>query len=93
MVGRGSFAKVMLVKKIDTGRLYAMKVIKKDSVVQHNAVTHTLSEKRVLSRISHPYIISLKYAFQTEDKLHMILDYICGGKKFLGNFLYTKFLR
>jgi serine/threonine protein kinase len=79
VVGRGSFAKVMLVRKIDTGRTYAMKVIKKDSVIKHNAVKHTLSERNVLMRINNPFIVSLKYSFQTDDKLYMILDYIAGG--------------
>jgi len=82
VVGRGSFAKVMLVRKIDTNRLYAMKVIRKDSVIKHNAVKHTLSERNVLMRINNPFIVSLKYSFQTEDKLYMILDYIAGGELF-----------
>jgi serine/threonine protein kinase len=56
-----------------------MKAIKKDNVIKYNAVQYTMSEKNVLTRIQHPFIISLKYAFQTEDQLCMILDYICGG--------------
>jgi serine/threonine protein kinase len=64
VVGKGTFAKVMLVQKIDTGRLYAMKVINKDAVIQHNAVKHTLSERNILKKINHPFIVSLKYSFQ-----------------------------
>lgn len=70
---------VMMVQKNDTGRLYAMKVINKDAVIQHNAVKHTMAERNVLKKINHPFIVSLKYSFQTEDKLYMILDYINGG--------------
>lgn len=72
----------MLVRKKDSKRLYAMKVIRKDQVIKHNAVKHTMSEKNVLTRIKHPFIVSLKYSFQTESKLYMILDYIGGGKLF-----------
>lgn len=69
----------MMVKKIDTGRLYAMKIIKKDAVLKRNAIQHTMSERNVLKKINHPFIVSLKYSFQTKDKLYMILDYINGG--------------
>src|ERR1700722_7861409 len=91
VVGKGTFAKVlkykilflkkkvMLVQKKDTARLYAMKVINKDAVFRHNAVKHTMSERNILRKINHPFIVSLKYSFQTEDKLYMILDYINGG--------------
>lgn len=84
----------MLVRKKDTKRLYAMKVIRKDQVIKHNAVQHTMSEKNVLTRIKHPFIVSLKYSFQTESKLYMILDYIGGGIVFVfGNlFIYLKII-
>jgi serine/threonine protein kinase len=45
-------------------------------------VEHTISEKNVLKRISHPFIVSLKYSFQTADKLYLVLDYLCGGELF-----------
>ena len=82
VVGRGNFGKVMQVRKIDTQRIYAMKVLRKDSVIAADAVKHTLSESSVLRRINHPFIVNLKYAFQTKDKLYMILDYLNGGELF-----------
>lgn len=71
-----------MVQKVDTGRIYAMKVINKDSIVRNNAVKHTLAEKNVLKRLNHPFIVGLKFSFQTEDKLFMVLDYINGGELF-----------
>lgn len=82
VIGKGNFGKVMQVKKKDTGRIYAMKVLKKGSIIAADAVKHTLSETNVLRRIKHPFIVSLKYAFQTEDKLYMIMDYLNGGELF-----------
>eukprot|EP00008_Paramoeba_atlantica_P011858 CAMPEP_0201493132 /NCGR_PEP_ID=MMETSP0151_2-20130828/36227_1 /ASSEMBLY_ACC=CAM_ASM_000257 /TAXON_ID=200890 /ORGANISM="Paramoeba atlantica, Strain 621/1 / CCAP 1560/9" /LENGTH=663 /DNA_ID=CAMNT_0047880317 /DNA_START=60 /DNA_END=2051 /DNA_ORIENTATION=+ len=82
VVGRGNFGKVMQVRKRDTQRIYAMKVLRKDSVIAADAVKHTLSESSVLRRINHPFIVNLKYAFQTKDKLYMILDYLNGGELF-----------
>ena len=82
VVGRGNFGKVMQVRKRDTQRIYAMKVLRKDAVIAADAVKHTLSESSVLRRINHPFIVNLKYAFQTKDKLYMILDYLNGGELF-----------
>jgi len=82
VIGRGSFGKVMLVKKKDTGQVYAMKVMRKENIIAKNQVTHTKDEKNVLERIKHPFIVKLHYAFQTPEKLYMILDFVNGGELF-----------
>jgi serine/threonine protein kinase len=79
------------VKKRDTQRLYAMKVLSKEMLVQSRAVANTLTEKELLKRFDHPNIVSLKYCFQTTTHLYMVMDYISGGELFyhlgeLGNF-------
>jgi serum/glucocorticoid-regulated kinase 2 len=75
VVGKGSFGKVMQVRKRDTGRIYAMKVLHKSNVIKRNQVEHTRTERSVLGRIVHPFIVGLNYAFQTADKLFFVLDY------------------
>eukprot|EP00735_Rhodelphis_limneticus_P014091 TRINITY_DN807_c0_g1::TRINITY_DN807_c0_g1_i1::g.25283::m.25283 TRINITY_DN807_c0_g1::TRINITY_DN807_c0_g1_i1::g.25283 ORF type:complete len:395 (+),score=100.76,sp/P54644/KRAC_DICDI/51.80/2e-122,Pkinase/PF00069.20/1.7e-73,Pkinase_Tyr/PF07714.12/9.7e-31,Pkinase_C/PF00433.19/5.7e-11,Kinase-like/PF14531.1/5.2e+02,Kinase-like/PF14531.1/0.00044,APH/PF01636.18/0.042,Kdo/PF06293.9/0.11 TRINITY_DN807_c0_g1_i1:85-1185(+) len=82
VIGKGSYGKVMLVKKKDTGRLYAMKVLKKANILQKKQVEHTKTERHVLGTIKHPFIVTLHYAFQTPDKLHFVLDYCSGGELF-----------
>mmetsp|Transcript_16271 Transcript_16271/g.22869 ORF Transcript_16271/g.22869 Transcript_16271/m.22869 type:complete len:393 (+) Transcript_16271:28-1206(+) len=82
VVGKGSFGKVMQVRKKDTGEIYAMKVLKKDQLVKRKQVAHTKTERKVLENIVHPYIVSLRFAFQTDTKLYMILDYFAGGELF-----------
>ncbi|PRP82924.1 hypothetical protein PROFUN_06701 [Planoprotostelium fungivorum] len=82
VVGRGAFGKVMLAKKKDSQRLYAMKVVSKNYIVNNNVVMHVLSEKNILKKMSNPFVVSLKYAFQTEDKLVLVMDYVCGGELF-----------
>lgn len=49
-----------------------MKVLKKEKVLQRKQYEHTLSERRILERIDHPFIVSLRFAFQTEHKLYMV---------------------
>eukprot|EP00457_Paulinella_chromatophora_P008681 gb/GEZN01008722.1/.p1 GENE.gb/GEZN01008722.1/~~gb/GEZN01008722.1/.p1 ORF type:complete len:413 (+),score=72.53 gb/GEZN01008722.1/:56-1294(+) len=82
VVGKGSFGKVMQVRKKDTGEIYAMKVLKKEQLVARKQVAHTRTERKVLANIDHPFIVSLRYAFQTQAKLYMILDYFTGGELF-----------
>jgi len=82
LVGKGSFGKVIQVRKKDTGEIYAMKVLSKKHIVEHNEVEHTLSERNILQKINHPFLVNLNYSFQTEDKLYFILDYVNGGELF-----------
>ena len=82
VLGKGAFAKVLEVEKAGSGTRYAMKVLKKHHVKRKNQVEHTRTERRVLARVSHPFICHLRYAFQTRQKLYLILDYHPGGELF-----------
>lgn len=42
-------------------------------------VAHVLAEKEIMSQTRHPFVVSLWYAFQTDTKLYMVLDYCPGG--------------
>lgn len=82
IIGRGACGKVLLVQKkegADAGHLYAMKVLKKNWVMDKDLVTQTMAERRILQEANHPYIVQLKYAFQNHDKLYMVMDYYSGG--------------
>ncbi|GMM46374.1 putative protein kinase [Pichia kluyveri] len=82
VIGKGSFGKVMQVKKKDTGKIYALKSIRKSHIVNKMEVTHTLAEKFVLSKVNSPFIVPLKFAFQSNEKLYLILSFINGGELF-----------
>merc|ERR1719506_2074605 len=82
VIGKGSFGKVMLVRKKDTAVLYAMKVLTKTNIIKRNQVEHTRTERHVLGYIRHPFIVGLVFAFQTKDKLYFVLDYCAGGELF-----------
>uniref|UniRef100_A0A8C6YLW8 non-specific serine/threonine protein kinase n=1 Tax=Naja naja TaxID=35670 RepID=A0A8C6YLW8_NAJNA len=84
VLGQGSFGKVFLVRKIigpDAGHLYAMKVLKKASLKVRDRV-RTKMERDILVEVNHPFIVKLHYAFQTEGKLYLILDFLRGGDVF-----------
>uniref|UniRef100_A0A672NST2 non-specific serine/threonine protein kinase n=1 Tax=Sinocyclocheilus grahami TaxID=75366 RepID=A0A672NST2_SINGR len=87
VLGTGAYGKVFLVRKIsghDKGKLYAMKVLKKAAIVQKaKTAEHTRTERQVLEHIRQsPFLVTLHYAFQTQTKLHLILDYVSGGEMF-----------
>ena len=69
-------------KKKDGGKIYAMKSLRKEAIIKRKQVDHTRAEKNILQKIQHPFIVQLHYAFQTEDKLYMILEYVYGGELF-----------
>mmetsp|Transcript_36013 Transcript_36013/g.57639 ORF Transcript_36013/g.57639 Transcript_36013/m.57639 type:complete len:704 (+) Transcript_36013:20-2131(+) len=82
VLGKGSFGKVLLCRKKDTQKLYAIKVLKKQHVVKRKQVAHTKTERSVLGLVDHPFVVKLHYAFQTGDKLHFVLDFCSGGELF-----------
>ncbi|CAI5439090.1 unnamed protein product [Caenorhabditis angaria] len=84
VLGQGSFGKVFLVRKVrgrDAGQVYAMKVLKKATLKVRDR-QRTKLERNILAHISHPFIVKLHYAFQTEGKLYLILDFLRGGDLF-----------
>jgi serine/threonine protein kinase len=82
VVGKGSFGKVMQVRKKDTGAIYAMKVLSKKHIVLNNEVEHTKAERSILERLNHPFLMNLVYSFQTDDKLYFIMEFVNGGELF-----------
>lgn len=82
VVGKGSFGKVMQVRYKKDGKIYAMKVLKKKALVKRKQVIHTRTERRVVAAVNNPFIVSLRFAFQTQAKLYMILDFFNGGELF-----------
>lgn len=87
ILGTGTFGKVLLVKlkKADPAlprSYFAVKVLHKGDVIRLRQVEHTLSEKQVLSHVSHPFLINLFSAFQDKRNCYMVMDYVPGGEIF-----------
>jgi serum/glucocorticoid-regulated kinase 2 len=76
VIGKGSFGKVMQVKKKDTGRIYALKTIRKAHIASRpGEITHILAERTVLALVDNPFIVPLKFSFQNRDKLYLVMSF------------------
>ncbi|KAE9622302.1 putative protein kinase AGC-Pl family [Lupinus albus] len=82
VVGQGSFAKVYQVRKKGTPEIYAMKVMRKDKIMEKNHAEYMKAERDILTKIEHPYIVQLRYSFQTKYRLYLVLDFVNGGHLF-----------
>ncbi|CEP03571.1 unnamed protein product (mitochondrion) [Plasmodiophora brassicae] len=82
VLGQGGYGKVYLVATGNTRDTFAMKCMKKADIVRRNVVKYAHSERSVLIAISHPFLVHLRFAFQSETKLYLIMDYIAGGELF-----------
>ncbi|WVQ99549.1 hypothetical protein IAU59_006685 [Kwoniella sp. CBS 9459] len=81
-LGTGSFGRVHLVRSKHNGRFYAVKVLNKEKVIKMKQVEHTNSEREMLVRVRHPFLVNLWGTFQDVNNLYMVMDFVAGGELF-----------
>jgi serine/threonine protein kinase len=82
VLGKGNFGKVMLAEYVSDNRLCAIKVLKKNFIVENDEVESTKSEKKVFlvaNKHHHPFLLNLYQCFQTENRIYFVMEYISGG--------------
>lgn len=82
VLGRGAFGKVMLVEKKDTKELFALKSLHKENIIEKEQIEHTRTERYILEKSNHPFLVRLEYAFQTPDKIFFVMKFMRGGELF-----------
>ena len=79
IIGRGAFGEVRVVKEKSTGRLMAMKKLKKDDMVRRGQIDHVKAERNVLAEVKDQHVVTLYYSFQDNDFLYLLMEYLPGG--------------
>lgn len=80
VIGRGSYAKVLMVEQKRTKRLYAMKVIKKELVTDDEDIDWVQTEKHVFeTATNYPFLVGLHSCFQTPSRLFFVIEFVNGG--------------
>lgn len=83
VLGTGASCQVVQVRHKGNGQVYAVKVLSKRKIVTNEKkLERAIAEKRLLAKLSHPFVVSLHWAFQTQGHLFMVLDYCSGGELF-----------
>ncbi|KAH9482652.1 Serine/threonine-protein kinase [Psilocybe cubensis] len=79
VIGKGAFGEVRLVQKADTGKIYAMKLLKKDEMLKKDQLAHVRAERDVLAESNSPWVVQLFYSFQDAAHLYLIMEFLPGG--------------
>ena len=80
-LGRGTFGKVLKVKHIPSGHVFAMKVLNKSVIHKRRMIDYIKEEKNIMTYIGpHPFVCRCHYTFQTDYHLFFVLDYLPGGE-------------
>ena len=82
VLGKGTFGKVYLVEKKNDGKVYAMKSIRKDIMIENDQIESAKMEKKILMSNKHPFLVKMSYVFQTDQKVYFVMDFIRGGELF-----------
>lgn len=82
VVGKGSFGKVFLVKKKDDGQYFAIKSMRKDTILEYDQLEGTKLEKEIMMQADHPFLVGMNYVFQTEQKIFFVMKFVRGGELF-----------
>ncbi|XP_076980556.1 serine/threonine-protein kinase 32C [Tamandua tetradactyla] len=78
-IGKGSFGKVCIVQKRDTGKMFAMKYMNKQQCVERDKVRNVFRELEILQDVEHVFLVNLWYSFQDEEDMFMVVDLLLGG--------------
>ena len=79
IIGRGAFGEVHVCREKKTGKIYAIKKIKKQVLIIKNQIRHVINEQIIMSKASTPWIVELKASFQEGDYLYLVMEYLPGG--------------
>jgi serum/glucocorticoid-regulated kinase 2 len=82
VIGKGTFGKVILARSKEDSKVYALKCLKKEHILRTKNIINLRNEKRIIEKLDSPFIVKLKFTFQTKEKIFMGFEYFNGGELF-----------
>jgi serine/threonine kinase 38 len=79
IIGKGAFGEVRVVRYKPSGEIFAMKKLNKTEMLYKNQVQHVKAERNVLATVENPWIVELKFSFQDDKNLYLVMEYLGGG--------------
>ena len=79
VIGKGAFGEVRLVQKVDTGHVYAMKILRKADMVEKEQVAHVRAERDILVEADHQWVVKMYFSFQDPLNLYLVMEFLPGG--------------
>ncbi|KAJ2159474.1 Serine/threonine-protein kinase [Coemansia sp. RSA 552] len=79
VIGRGAFGEVRLVQKRDTGKIFAMKILRKNEMIKKDQLAHVRAERDVLAESDSMWVVQLYFSFQDSRNLYLIMEFLPGG--------------
>uniref|UniRef100_A0A6B2G2T0 non-specific serine/threonine protein kinase n=1 Tax=Myxobolus squamalis TaxID=59785 RepID=A0A6B2G2T0_MYXSQ len=79
IIGEGAFGQVRLVQKKDTGRIYAMKILKKWNTIEQQQIAHVRAERDILAEVESVWIVKMYFSFQDSQCLYLVQEFLPGG--------------
>lgn len=79
VIGKGSFGEVRVVQKNDTGKIYAIKTLRKSEMFKKDQLAHVRAERDVLAESNSPWVVQLYYSFQDSAYLYLLMEFLPGG--------------
>lgn len=78
-IGRGAFGKVQLVRHRETKKLFAMKTLSKYEMIKRQDSAFFWEERDIMANANSEWIVRLFCAFQDNNFLYMVMEYMPGG--------------
>ena len=80
LLGKGTFGKVFLAEFQQDKKLYAIKVIRKDVLIEYNQIKNTKLEKEIMFKCQHKFLVGMEYLFMSDLRLYFVMPFVKGGE-------------
>lgn len=79
VIGKGAFGEVRVCRYNQTNEIFAVKIMNREEMINKNQINHIKVERNILASSQSEWIVELKYAFQDDNYLYLVMHFMPGG--------------